>query len=305
MPQEKFMTWLKSGSEEMCIISTPQSKDGYFRQKLPNGFDVIYAYEDMQDDIIPLDQNPEYQGLYRKENGMLYDAKRLIREMISEDSYKELTYSELKSRFESQVRKKVEEMVAEFESDIKLDDTTKSQQESQKHSADETARKIYLQDIDTYFKYHCEYDDNNFKNKLIRYILDSETIVKETAENYLTNQKDSIIKIIVLNLMTQQKIQELENGKDKSLTAVKMIIQSIPEECKTVNITTVMDEKELTFKYEASNLRRDCKNSYSDWYMPAKDRREFEAVYGIHRSFTPMDITRITYGKKVLYEKEV
>ena len=82
----------------------------------------------------------------------------------------------------------------------------------------------------------------------MRYILDSETIVKETAETYLAENKDKIVEEIVLNLMTQQKIQELENGKDKSLTAVKMIIQSIPEECKTVNITTVMDEKELTFK---------------------------------------------------------
>lgn len=305
MSQEKFMTWLKSGSEEMCMLKTHSSELAYFRHKLSNGIDIIYVYGNITDGVIPLYDNPEYQGLYRRETGQFYDMQYKTRRLVGDEEYKELECSALYEEFESRVRERVEEMVAEFESDIKLDDTTKSQQESQAYYADESSRKIYLQDANTDFTYQCDYNDNDFSKKLIRYILDSETIVKETAETYLAENKDKIVEEIVLNLMTQQKIQELENGKDKSLTAMKNIIQSIPEGCKTVNVTTVMDEKELTFKYEASNLRRDCKYSYSDWYMPAKDRREFEAVYGIHRSFTSMDITRITYGKKVLYEKEV
>ncbi len=305
MSQEKFMTWLKSGSEEMYMLKTHSSELAYFRHKLSNGLDIIYAYCRIRDGIIPLHDNPEYQGLYRRETGQLYDVQYTTRKLIGDDKYKELESPTLQAEFESQVNERVEEMVAEFESDIKLDDTTKSQQESQEYYAGESARKIYLQDINTDFTYQCDYNVYDFSNKLMRYILDSETIVKETAETYLAENKDEIVEEIVLNLMTQQKIQELENGKDKSLTAMKNIIQSIPEGCKTVNVTTVMDGKELTFKHEASNLRNDCRGSYSNWYMQAKDRREFEAVYGIHRSFTPMDITRITYGKKVLYEKEV
>lgn len=42
MSQEKFMTWLKSGSDEMCMLKTPSSECAYFRHKLSNGLDIIY-----------------------------------------------------------------------------------------------------------------------------------------------------------------------------------------------------------------------------------------------------------------------
>ena len=226
------------------------------------------------------------------------------RKLFGDGKYQELEGSALQKEFESRVRKRVEEMVAEFEGDIKLDDTTKSQQESQEYYAEERARKIYLQDIDTDFTYQCEYGNCNFKNKLMQYILDSETVVKETAKIYLADNEDKIRGEIVQNLMTQQRVQRLEKGEDKLLTAMKNIIQSIPSEYKTVNVTTVIDGKEFTFKCEASVLRRDCRGSYSSWNILSKDRDQFEALYGRHKDFTPMDITRITYGKRVLYGKE-
>lgn len=305
MSQEKLMKWLESGSDEMCMISMNSSECGYFRHKLSNGIDIIYVYGNITDGVIPLHDDPEYQGLYRRETGQFYDMQYRTRRLVGDGKYKELECSALYEEFESRVREQVEEMVAEFESDIKLDDKTKSQQESQKYYAGERARKIYLQDISTDFTYQCEYETDNFKNILMQYILDSETAVKETAKAYLADNEDKIRVEIVRNLMTQQRVQKLETGEDKLLTAMKNIIQSIPSEYKTVNVTTVIDGKELTFKYDASCLRRDCNRYYSSWNIPAKDRTQFELLYGRSADFKPTDITRITYGKRVLYEKEV
>lgn len=304
MSQEKLMKWLESGSEEMCMITRHSSESGYFRHKLSNGIDIIYVYGNIRDGVIPLYKDPEYQGLYKRETGQFYDMQYTTRELFEDGRYQELEYSALQEEFESRVRERVEEMVTKFEGDIKLDDTTKSQQESQKFYADKRARKIYLQNINTDFTYQCGYGDCNFKNKLMQYVLDSETVVNETAKTYLADNEDKIREEIVQNLMTQQRVQELKDGKDKFLTAMRNIIQSIPVQCKTVNVTTVIERKELTFKYEASRLRQDCNYDYYAWWIPAQDRRKFEMMYGSHKDFTPMDITKITYGKKVLYEKE-
>lgn len=136
--------------------------------------------------------------------------------------------------------------------------------------------------------------------------------IKNVFADFLVQLKliDSDIIKAIEKLKTQVENDVFQEWCDALMQcqydrSLKSTLTPIVTKLSDIRVTTVMDEKELTFKYEASNLRRDCKYSYSDWYMPAKDRREFEAVYGMHRSFTPMDITRITYGKKVLYEKEV
>ena len=72
-----------------------------------------------------------------------------------------------------------------------------------------------------------------------------------------------------------------------------------------VNVTTVIDGKELTFKTTASDLNRDPSSSYSTWYIAAADRAKFEALYGRSASYYPKDIVKITYGKTVIYEKNV
>ena len=70
-----------------------------------------------------------------------------------------------------------------------------------------------------------------------------------------------------------------------------------------VTVTTVINDKELTFKYNASALRTDCGPYYSTLDIPAKEREEFEKIYGANADFRPQDITKITYSRNTLYEK--
>ena len=59
--------------------------------------------------------------------------------------------------------------------------------------------------------------------------------------------------------------------------------------------------KELTFKTAANSLTGH-RNYYSTYDIPAQDRREFERLFGRGANYSAEDITRITYGKKTLYE---
>ena len=73
---------------------------------------------------------------------------------------------------------------------------------------------------------------------------------------------------------------------------------------QTVNVTICKEGKEMTFKYEARYLRYDCGRCYSTWNMPTSSRWQFDDLYGKGAELYPTDITRITYGRKVIYEKE-
>jgi hypothetical protein len=72
-------------------------------------------------------------------------------------------------------------------------------------------------------------------------------------------------------------------------------------DCKTVNVTTIINGKEMTFKTEAYIFRHDCGNYYSSWSMPASDRRAFDEFYGRGTNCKPENIVCIKHGKNVLY----
>ena len=70
---------------------------------------------------------------------------------------------------------------------------------------------------------------------------------------------------------------------------------------KAVTVTIQKDGAELTFKTAADSLTGH-RGYYSTYYIPAQDRREFERMFGRNADYNADEITRITYGKKTIYE---
>ena len=301
--ESTIMNWLTNKEQMLCVVELYSSKYGFIKIPLTKGYDILYVCKRMNGERISLHEELEYQGFYEIETGLLYNVQYELRNFIREELYEERSSSNLKSIFESEVRELIETMVGKFEPTIKLDKSTKKIQDDYKNYAETQARKIYLTERDTNFAYQCDYDTERFDYDMIEYVRDRENFVRETAEKYCETKKDSIIKDIVLNLMTKEIVSSLEKGSDKHLATMREIIASIPQECKMVNVTTVKEGKEYTFKYEASSLRSDCGSDYYTWNIPAKERAEFENLYGRHAKFKPQDITKITYCRNTLYEK--
>jgi hypothetical protein len=68
-----------------------------------------------------------------------------------------------------------------------------------------------------------------------------------------------------------------------------------------VTVTVQKAGEELSFRTGTTPLRGRY-NSYSTSHIAAADRQEFERLFGRYASYTAEDITRITYGKRTLYE---
>ena len=186
-----------------------------------------------------------------------------------------------------------------------LDNDAREKLERYKYSIDQAARKLYFNEADADVLYKCGYCTDDFGKYLVKYITNREETIKRVAEEYHKLKRDNIKESILENRLIKEKVEEYKNGIDKNAECVKKIINSIPSECKTVNVTTVIDGKELTFKTEASVLRLDCTNDYPMWYIRASDREIYERMYNKYQGYKPEEITKITFGRKILYEREV
>ena len=58
-----FVEWLRSGNQEMCLIGE-RHEHAYFRHSLSNGLDILYMYDYMRDDKIPLHRELCLQAVF-------------------------------------------------------------------------------------------------------------------------------------------------------------------------------------------------------------------------------------------------
>lgn len=301
--EQKILEWLRDESRTMYCVVTRYSK--YVLVKLPmkGEYGIIYVCDNDKEEFLRPYKDLEYQGFYRKGTAEIYNAQYKLRQLISEEVYEERSGENLRACFEAEVREQVDVMIDEIEKYVKLDESTSEIQQKRKCYAESQARQVYLKSSPADFKYYCGYEARYFEEIMLDYVIDKEKCVKRIANEYFENRREIIISEIVQNLMTKEIYEELIKGKDTHLTTMRNIIASIKPTYKTVNVTVNIEGKELTFKYEAEKLRRDCGTDYNTWDIPAKDRREYERLYGRNRDFAPEDITKITYGRKTIYEK--
>lgn len=300
--RQGFVDWLKSENQEMCIVESGLDR-AYFRHSLSNGLDILYMYMYMSEGKIPLHREPEYQGLYKRDTKELYDVGYDLHEVIVDTDIIGHGSANIRDEIEDMVRKLVEEKVATYITtitDIKL---TKEQRESIREDAWDIAKDKYLKDEEAGREYECGFTEEHYVEHLMDFITDKEATARMIAEEHHEKNKDRIPEKIIRQRYVREELAKFNNGEDKHYLAMKQIIKGIPNTCKSVNVTVEKDGAELTFKYEARHMRHDCGMHYYAWNIPAPERRQFEEMFGRHADFGPLDIKRITYGKKVLYEK--
>ncbi len=300
---DEFSKWLKSDEQRFCD-EVMGITDVYTKIRYNDEIYLIYRFHRTIDGEVIAGEDLEYQALYYRPRGKLYDVQYKLYCKLRDFAEIEYGFETERVEFKKYVREHVEQIVSQYSDSIEVDDETRKRYERYGRDIDESARKIYLNETDTEFSYKCEYSAGQFEKYLIKYLIDREKIIRSVAEEYHEEHKAEIRDDIIRNILTKERLELYKQGKDKQIEIVKKIIASIPQDCKTVNVTTAIDGKELTFKTEASELRRDCKSTYSTWYIKASDRELYESLYGRYSGYKPEDITRITFSRKTLYERE-
>ena len=260
-------------------------------------------YDYMRDDKIPLHREPEYQGLYKRDTKELYDVGYDLNKAIEGTDIIAYGSANITEDIEGMVRRLVEEKVATYITTIKDTDFTEERRESIRKRAWEIAKDKYLKDEEAGEDYECGYHEEHYVEHLMDFITDKEATARMIADEHHAKYKENIPEKVVTRRYVREELEKFNNGEYKHYLAMKQIIQAIPNTCKSVNVTIEKEGAELTFKYEARLMRHDCGMHYYAFHIPAPERAKFEEMFGRHADFGPLDIKRITYGKKVLYEK--
>jgi len=135
-------------------------------------------------------------------------------------------------------------------------------------------------------------------------ITDLEAYCQRAAAQHIEDTQENMFIEFCANDATKTEMQKLIDDTDHEAHIVAAIMRVLEKNTyKMVNVTTIIDGKELTFKTEASSLNRDPITTYSDYSIAAADRAAFRELYGRHNDYRPKDIVKITYGKAVIYEK--
>lgn len=300
---DEFAMWLQSEETELRLVEYKHSR-AYFKNRLPNGLDILYMFRYPSEDGIAVNAEPEYQGLCKRDTGELYDVGYETFEILKETNQVAYGSANITEDLEERVRTLVEGMVSKYISSISENDITEDRRKILEDQAWGIAKKRYLEDITTDNEYQCDYSVKEYYKHLVEFILNKDKVASEIAEQYHEKNKEDIREEVIRNRYIIAEGEKFNNGEYYDYTAMKRIIHSIPEKSQSANVTICKDGKEMTFKYDARFLRHDCGRCYSTWNMPCLARGTFEDLYGRNAELYPTDITRITYGRKVIYEKE-
>lgn len=300
---DEFAQWLQNEKLGMCLVKhCPQR--GYFKYRISDELDILYMYRHVYGDTIKVNEEPEYQGIIKRDTNELYDVGYETSAVLK--NTEQVMYGEtyISDEIEEKVRTCVEEMVAEYINDISESDIEEERRKQLRNQAWETAKKRFIDDLEVVDEYQCDYTIDNYHIYLTDFILNKEATTKHLAEEYHKASTDDITEEVIRNRYIKEELSKFYNNEYPNYTAMKRVIRSIPDKCNMVTVTVNKDDKELTFKYEARILRMDCGTSYSTWYIPTISRGDFRMLFGDSAAFKPEYISKITYGRKVIYEKE-
>lgn len=311
----EFVKWLKSGEGMQCELPENSWTNRIIRLPKTDQIDYLYAQTIYKsDDGLRRDGKFEYEGLFCKTTGMLYDVKDYtLRDSLRKAGYpRSKSWEEITEDICSDIRTKVDAIIDNDRTKLSVTEITDEQllhqlECARSRNVANAAREAYLIS-GLPDSYRCSYYDKSMdESDVLAYIAYPKKIVTRYAEKYIKeNQQKILLDFIEFDLITEAYAALIANPNDP-IHAIKRIMDVMRGlNAKTVNITIRRDGAEGVFKYDADVLRHDCGTSgYSAWRLPRKEVHRFWELFGRYASlFYPQDIVKITYGKKVLYEAQ-
>ena len=303
---ERLSDWLKSDKNSICFNNGRHNYNFIKVEREPN-IDIIFSMCTYDADKIGTNQDFEYAGVYNKLDGKIYDFQSELR--AYHDFSDKVSLNDICEDIELAVAAEVEKRVGNDTANIlfpKDIESRKSELEKEEfYTIKSSVRKLYLNDNNE-VNYKCEYSISDFEDdEFFRALTDRTAFVNELSENYTEKNNSKIADALLINDIIKEKLSAQYENSDNTLYNLKQIINCVNNcDSKTVNVTTSIDGKNLTFKMNADALRTDCGKEYDIRYIPSKDRQGFIELYGCRVELTPDDIIEISSGKKILYEKD-
>lgn len=309
---EELKAWFNNPS--FCQLSKGDNYSTEHLIKIPyeKDFDLLFYSRTWREQNIKLDEKLESAGLYCRKDGCIYNPSYSLEYCLENSAMltNHTSKADFAKKFTELVKAKVEEIIDNKRSNISIKELTDSYLLRQmeyysEYGATNAAKKEFIKgNAVSDIVYQCPFSSDSMSDtEYIRFILDRKSLVEETAKTYIEEHQENILAQFYNNALLKKELQSIYDDPGHILHRVKAIIDAVQESgAKTVNVMINKDNKDFTFKYEADTLKYDPGSNYSSYSIKASDRREFENLFGRSADFYPNEITKITYGRNVIYD---
>ncbi|NBI65952.1 hypothetical protein D1646_03825 [Pseudoflavonifractor sp. 60] len=307
--RDDFQRWLTWGQEPMTFYNSEKADMVLLRMEKDPSVDYLYRIAVGQDSTISWNSSPTFCGVYDVDCQTLYLTGDALHSFMSgKIPFIAETGPSMRETISGRINQRVEEIIADDRNNLTVREISgwqalKSLQYYQEYGAEEEAIRQLFDGEKPDSRFHSDYTLNELPEAaFIAYIQDPEGFVQTEAEQYIRINQEKFLLQFLENDALLAEYQALTQDADNPIHKMRAITEAVKASgAKTVTVTVRKGERELTFKTAASALKG-RKNYYSTYDIPASDRREFERVFGRHSDYKAEDITRITYGRTIIYE---
>lgn len=314
--REHFENWLRGNEAALTVYNEARCLT-FMRLRKRAQLDCIYEQDAGKEKETEIFDKFKFAGIYDRRNGRVYAAQGWV-ETFCKNVEGVIAQSRdgVISNIEARVREIVDAAIDNNRDNLKIQSVAeitepRSLSALERHierGAAELARRMFLAgDMPEDIRVCCDYAARDISDTdFLDAIIDLEAYCQRTAAAYIENTQEDMFVDFLVNEATKAEMLALINDPAHEVHIIAAIKHALNRGGGImVNVTTRINAQELTFKTTASDLSRDPWGTYSTLSITAQDRRNFEKLYGRHESYRPKDIVKITYGKAVLYEKNV
>lgn len=242
-----------------------------------------------------------YAGVYSHVRCEYFDIPYVLHDRTDENKSIETVLNE----FSRAVSARIAEMVHDAPVPVteEAEEIRDEREYYQKYALPREARECFFGDAKR-LHYQANYYVSDPSTAEIAAILNHfEDAVNASAKDFIRKKARAINERLWETGLLREEVARME-ATPGEYHARRAIMRSIAgQNMKTVNLEIQKGDESTIIKIEASALRCMDDSYYSPWRMDASSRYKLVERFGRNTEVYPDDVVKITYGRKVLYER--
>mgnify|MGYP006867954176 CR=1 FL=1 len=264
--------------------------------------DFLYLLEGYyENDPHKAGDSAAYAGVYSHVRREYFDIPYALRDRADENK----SIEEVLTEFSRAVSARIAAMVHDAPVPVteEAEEIRDEREYYQKYALPREARECFFGDAKR-LHYQANYYVSDPSTAEIAAILNHfEDAVNASAKDFIRKKARAINERLWETGLLREEVARME-ATPGEYHARRAIMRSIAgQNMKTVNLEIQKGDESTIIKIEALALRCMDDSYYSPWRMDAPSRYKLVERFGRNTEVYPDDVVKITYGRKVLYER--
>lgn len=310
LSRKAFMEWLED--DRQTFLTAEKNKSASVVVKVPKTSEISYLFggDSWNGSGFTWNTQLEFCGIYVRPTKELHLVDRPISQIVTGLTEAELQDidSLLREKIVDGVNARTEMLLPADRRELPVEAITdqriqKRLEEYREYGAEEDAvRRFFTGRVPDGRPHGAYRADTISEDAMLTYLLNPEGYIQAEAERYIRENAEWFLSEFERSELLLSTYQALEEDTGSPFHRMRAITEAV-ERCgaKSVAVTIQKGGDELTFRTAAAALKGN-RSYYNRLDITASDRREFEQMFGRYADYTAEDVTKITYGRAVIYE---